>query len=65
VLGAQLFPEGATVTVSAIIATIETSGTAVAAAPAAAAAPAPVAAAPVTPVALPPRFPPKRPIRLC
>jgi 2-oxoglutarate dehydrogenase E2 component (dihydrolipoamide succinyltransferase) len=51
VLGAQLFPEGATVTVSAIIATIETSGTAVAAAPAAAAAPAPVAAAPVTPVA--------------
>jgi 2-oxoglutarate dehydrogenase E2 component (dihydrolipoamide succinyltransferase) len=51
VLGAQLFPEGATVTVSAIIATIEASGTAVAAAPAAAAAPAPVAAAPVTPVA--------------
>lgn len=52
VLGAQLFPEGATVTVSAVIATIEASGTAVAAAPAAAAAaPAPVAAAPVTPVA--------------
>jgi len=53
VLGAQLFPEGATVTVSAIIATIEAAGSAAAAAPAPApaAAPAPVAAAPVTPVA--------------
>lgn len=50
VLGAQLFPEGATVTVSAVIATIEAAGSAGAAAPAAAA-PAPAAAAPVTPVA--------------
>jgi 2-oxoglutarate dehydrogenase E2 component (dihydrolipoamide succinyltransferase) len=55
VLGAQLFPEGATVTVSAIIATIEAAGSAVAAASAPAAAP--VAAAPVTPVAPAPAAP--------
>jgi 2-oxoglutarate dehydrogenase E2 component (dihydrolipoamide succinyltransferase) len=51
VLGAQLFPEGETVTVGTVIATIEAGGAAAAPAPAAAAAPAPAAAAPVTPVA--------------
>ncbi|WP_068091493.1 2-oxoglutarate dehydrogenase complex dihydrolipoyllysine-residue succinyltransferase [Novosphingobium rosa] len=52
VLGAQLFPEGETVTVGTVIATIEAGGAAAAPAAApAAAAPAPAAAAPVTPVA--------------
>jgi biotin carboxyl carrier protein len=57
VLGAQLFAEGETVTVGAVIATIEAGGAAAAPAPAAAAAPAPAAAAPVT------RWPP--PARRC